>query len=257
MDEKNGSLSHTQGVPSVPGSVSEGTGLKIGKKRRQRLLIWLAVDVAIAAFFFTMLLHTPGRYNPPNPADHNEVSPYLTHELLSDFYNNAQFDEPFELVIDQAGINDAIARANWPYAFDDVLFRTLQIFFVPDAILIMGPVELRGVEFVITTRISPRLDEQGLLHLKVEAMKVGAMNLTPVAKIIGQKMYEHNTAMADIDSRDLRARIAAALFAKTPFRPVLRVGRRKVQIDHIYIEYGKLTMGFSPANGVDVEALIW
>jgi hypothetical protein len=257
MNEKNGSLSQTQGVPSVPELVSEGAGLKIGRSRRRRLLIWLTVDVVIAGFFLTLLLYTPGRYSPPRPADHNEVSPYLTHELLSDFYNNAQYDEPFDLVIDQAGINDAIARADWPYASDDILFKTLQVFFIPDAILIMGPVELRGVEFVITARVSPLLDEQGLLHLKVETMKVGAMNLTPVAKIIGQKMYEHSIAMADIDSRDLRARIAAALFTKTPFMPVLRVGRRKVQMDQIYIEHGKLTIGFRPTNEMDVEGLIW
>jgi hypothetical protein len=234
-----------------------GTGLKISKKRRRKLIIWFAVDIAVAVIFFTLLLYTPGRYNPPRPADNNEVSQYLTHELLADLYNNAQYDEPFEMVIEQAGINDAIARANWPVEFNEVLFKTPQVFFVSDAIIVMEPVELEGLEFVITARVSPVLDEQGLLHLKVEAMKVGAMNLTPIARIIGQKMYEHHMTMADINTSDLRACIAGALFAKTPFRPVLRIGRRKVQIERIDIEDSRLTVGFSPASGPGVKALRW
>jgi hypothetical protein len=231
--------------------------LKISKKKRRKLLIWLAADMTIAVVFVILLLYTPSRYNPPRPVDHNEVSQYLTHELLAELYNNAQYDEPFELVIEQTGINDAIARTNWPIEFEEVLFKTPQVFFVSNAILVMGPVELRGVEFVITARVSPRLDEQGLLHLKVETMKVGAMNLTPVTRIIGQKMYEHHTAMADIDTRDLRARIAAALFARTPFRPVLQIGRRKIQIERIDIEHKRLIIGFSPASEPEVEGLRW
>lgn len=233
------------------------TGLKISKKRKRKLLIWLAVDIAIAAILITMLLYRPGRYDPPEPADSNEISPYLTHELLNELYNNAQDDEPFELVIEQAGINDAIARANWPYESDDVTFETPQVFFNSDVILVMGPVKLKGVGLVITARVRPRLDEQGLLHLNVETMKVGAMNLTPIAKIIGQKMYQYHTTMADIDTTDLRGRLAGAIFAKTPFLPVLQIGRRKVQIDQINIEDERLTIGFSPANEPDVEALRW
>jgi len=235
----------------------KGTGLKISKKRRRKLIILLAVDAAIAVIFFTLLLYTPGRYNPPRPTDNNEVGQYLTHELLAELYNNAQYDEPFELVIEQAGINDAIARADWPVEFDEVLFETPQVFFVSEAILVMEPVKLKGLEFVITARISPLIDEQGLLHLKFETMKVGAMNLTPVARIIGQKMYEHHIAMADINTKDLRACIAAALFAKTPFQPVLQMGRRKVQVERIDIEHSRLTIGFSPVSESEVEALKW
>jgi hypothetical protein len=254
---RNGTILPDSEALSAFESNIEGTGLKISKKRRRRLIIWFAVDIAIAVIFFTLLLYTPGRYNPPKPADNNEVSQYLTHELLADLYNNAQYDEPFELVIEQAGINDAIARANWPVEFDEVLFETPQVFFVSDAIIVMEPVEIKGLEFVITARVSPLLDEQGLLYLKVDTMKVGAMNLTPIARIMGQKMYEHHMAMADINTRDLRARIAAALFAKTPFRPVLQIGRRKVQIERIDIENSRLTVGFSPVSGLDVEALRW
>jgi hypothetical protein len=234
-----------------------GTGLKLDKKRKRKLLIWLAVDMTIAVIFITMLLYTPGRYDPPKPAVSNEVSPYLTHELLSQLFNKTQEDVPFELVIEQAGINDAIARADWPYYSDDVTFWTPQIFFNSDAILIMGPVELKGVEFVITARISPRLDEQGLLHLNVETMKVGVMNLTPIAKIIGQKMYQYHTTMDDIETNDLRARLAGALFAKTPFLPLLQFGSKKVLMDRINIEESRLIIGFSPANEMLEEGLRW
>jgi len=231
--------------------------LKISKKRKRKLIILLAVDLFVAAIFITMLLYRPGRYHPPQPANNNEVSPYLTHELLSELYNNAQEDGPFEVVIEQAGINDAIARAKWPVIFDDVIFETPQVFFTPENILIMGPVKLKGVEFVITAKIHPRLDEQGLLHLNVESMKVGVMNLTIVAKIIGQKMYQHRMSMADIYTTDLRSRIAGALFDKRPFLPVLKIARRKVQIDEINIESARLTVGFNPVNEPNVQALRW
>ena len=234
------------------------TGLKISRKKKRNLLIWLAVDITLAVIVITMLLYRPGRYNPPaRAADNSEVNPYLTHELLAQLYNNAQEDVPFELMIEQDGLNEAIANADWPYHFDDLSFETLQVFFTSDTVMLMGPVIFKGFELVITAQVSPTIDEEGLLHLDVEGMKVGVMNLTPIAKIIGQKMYEDHSGFEEADSMDLRARIAAALFAKTPFPPVFQVGRKVVRIDKIDIREKQLTINFSPVTDPDAQALMW
>jgi len=60
--------------------------LKIRKKARfKKLVIWLLVDLAVAAIIFALLLYRPGRYKPADLGSgsykRGQVSPYLTHDL--------------------------------------------------------------------------------------------------------------------------------------------------------------------------------
>jgi hypothetical protein len=55
------------------------------KPRLKKLACWLFVDLIIAVIIFALLLYKPGRYNPAD-FDSDQVSPYLTHELLPGHY---------------------------------------------------------------------------------------------------------------------------------------------------------------------------
>ena len=87
----------------------------------------------------------------------------------------------------------------------------------------MGTTALEGAEFVLTLEFGPRLDEQGNLSLLVEKVKVGAMNVTPLAKMMAKKMYRERLESAPVDMEDLRTKIAGSLFNEEPFEPVVKV----------------------------------
>ena len=115
--------------------------LKVRKKRKFKKRYWLLLDLALGIIILALLFYKPTRYRPPDnvPAGNNkdQISPYLTNELLPELYNRAQLDEPFDLDIIQKGINDTIARYKWPRESNGVVLSAPAVFFVPDSIVLM------------------------------------------------------------------------------------------------------------------------
>jgi hypothetical protein len=201
---------------------------------------------------YLLLLHKPLQYNPLDISYDGQVSKYLTHELLPQFYNGVQGNEPFDLVVVQKGINDAIARAKWPKQYNGVIFSAPEVFFLPDTIVLMGTAVLRSIQVVITVELNPSLGENGLLNIQVSKVKAGAVNITPFVKVIARKMYADKLAAVKVDPCDLGARIAASLFNDEPFDPVFKIGgmlgskERKVRIEKITLAPEKLTLHLVP-----------
>ncbi len=220
------------------------------KRRRRRLVIWLLIDLAVASIVLGLLFYRPGSYRPLNTAGFKEgqVSPYLTHELSPRFYNEAQKRNAFELVVTEAAINDIIARGDWPKESEGVMLYSPAALFVPGRAVLMGTADFRGVKFVITIEIEPRLDEDGLLNLDVTCFKVGAMNVTPLAKMIAKRMYTERLAEIDIDAEALQSKIAAALLNEEGFLPVFSAGDSKVRVERVELEKGRLVLYFVPAS---------
>ncbi len=209
------------------------------------MLIGLAVLLAVVVF---VLLDRPGAYVRPEIVDDNQVSPYLTHELLPQLYNGAQRQEPFELVIPQEKIGDIVALSKWPRQSDGVRFSMPVCFFVPDKIILMSMVSVKDVEFVVSLAAEPSLDRKGLLNLRVAKVKVGAMNITLLAKAVARKMYQQRIANTDTDTDDIEAKIVASLLNDEPFEPVFAVEDKKVRIERISVGKEQLTIGLVPAN---------
>ena len=227
--------------------------LKIRKKARfKKLVLWLLVDLAVAAIIFALLLYRPGRYKPADLGSDNytrgQVSPYLTNELSPKIYNGAQRAKPFEVVITQKGINDIITRGNWPMESEGVLLYAPAALFVPGTVVLMGTADVKGVEFIITIELEPKIDEQGLLNLEVAKVKVGAMNITPLAKMMAKKMYTQRLAAIPIDKEAVQTKIVASLLTDEPFEPVFRVDDKKVRIEKIAVAKEKLLLRLVPAS---------
>lgn len=210
------------------------------------LLAVLAAVSAIAIVIFALLLHRPSSYNPLDLAHSKEVSPYLTHEFLPTLYNGAQRQEPFNLVITQSGINDIVARSGWPKEFGSISFSAPMVFFAPAQIMLMGIVSLRGAEFVVTVVAEPSLDAEGLLNLQVVGVKIGAMDITPLAGLLAKRTYQQRFDAGNIDAEDLRAQIAASLLSGQPFEPVFKIEDKKVRLEKITLEPKKLTICLAP-----------
>ena len=232
--------------------------MKKRKKRKFKKRYWLLIDLAIAIVIVALFLHKPARYKPaavgPAGNKQGQVSPYLTHELLPQLHNGAQRDEPFDLVVTQKGINEIITWSEWPKESEDVRFSAPVVFFVPDGIELMGTVNMKGVDLVISIVAKPRLNEEGLLNLHVAKVKIGAMNITPLARMIAKRMYAQRLATMPIDTEELGAKIAGSLLNDEPFEPVFDIAdifeneSKKLRIEKITITREKLIVRLVPAS---------
>ncbi len=234
------------------------TNSKARKKKKFKKRYWLLLDLALAIIILALLFYKPTRYRPYNtsPAGNNQeqISPYLTNVLLPQLYNGAQREEPFDLDINQKGINETIARFKWPRESNGVALSAPTVFFVPDSIVLMGTASIKGAELVVTVVAKPRLDEEGLLHLYVDKVKIGAMNITPIARLLAKRMYAERVQSVPVDLNDLRTKIAASLLNEEPFEPILNVNDifedmdKKVRMEKITIAQEKLTIRLVPVS---------
>jgi len=131
---------------------------------------------------------------------------------------------------------------------EGVLLYEPAALFVPGTVVLMGTADVRGVEFVVTIELEPKIDEQGLLNLRVGKVKVGAMNITPLAKMVAKKMYAQRVAAIRIDREALQTKIAASLLTDEPFEPVFKIEDKKVRIEKIAVAKEKLLLRFVPAS---------
>jgi len=221
------------------------------KSRRRRLLIWLGVDLLVAGIVALLLLHKPALYRPAVPPDPDpnggQVDPYLYRDLSSTFYNGAQRQQPFQMVVLSQALNEALARLPWPQETGGISLSAPQVLFRPGRIVLMGTTTVEGADFVLTIELGPRLDEQGRLSLFVEKVKVGALNVTPLAKMMARKMYRERLESVPVDMQDLRTKIAASLFNEESFDPVVKVEDKWVRLQGFELTEGRLAARFVPA----------
>ena len=233
--------------------------MKTRKKRKFKKRYWLLIDLAAAIVIFALLLYKPARYKPgdiaPTGNKQKEISQYLTNVLLPQLYNGAQRREPFDLVVIQNGINETIARFKWPQESNGVLFSAPTVLFAPERIVLMGIANIKGVDLVVTVEAKPGLDEEDLLNLRVEKVKIGAMNITPIARLLAKRMYAERLATIPIDTENLRTKIAASLLNGEPFEPIFNIKDifdnnedTKLRVKKITITQEKLTIRLVPVS---------
>lgn len=216
------------------------------KKRVYLLLAVLVVVLAVVIAVFTLLLHRPAYYKPLDFGNSKEVSVYLTHELLPELYNGAQQQEPFNLVVTESGINDIVARLEWPKKFGNVEFSAPMVLFLPNSIILMGTLFLDGSEFIIAIAVEPKLDAAGLLNLQVMSVKIGAVDITPIAAALAKRIYQQRIATKGIDTKNLWAQVMQSLLHGKAFEPIFNIADKKVRVEKIKIEQKKLTVRLSP-----------
>jgi hypothetical protein len=223
------------------------------KSRRRKLIIWLCVDLAVAAVVISLLLYKPAQYHPvmpPAATDPNgqRVHRYLTHDLANTLYNGAQERRPFNMEVLDQRLNEAIAQTEWLQQSGGIQLSAPAVGFTPGRVLLMGTADIEGAGFVVTVEIDPQIMEDGRLNLVVEKVKVGAMNITLLAKMMARKMYRERVEAGDIDTEDWRTKIAASLLNGEPFEPVFLVEDKWVRLQSLDSTQGKLIAGFVPAK---------
>jgi hypothetical protein len=221
------------------------------KARRRRLVIGLLVDLAVAALVLALLLYRPSRYRPvlsslPQDPNGDRVHPYFSRELLPRLYNGAQRQRPFEMVVLDQRFNEAIAPESWYHDSGGVFLSAPQVLFTPERVILMGTASIEGTEFIVTIELSPQLGEDGRLSLPVEKVKVGAMNITLLARAMAKKMYRDRLEAGSFDAENIGTKIVAALLNEEPFDPVFTVEDKRVRLTGLGLADGQLTARFDP-----------
>jgi len=216
------------------------------KKRKFKKRYLLVLNLAVVLLVFALLLHKPTRYNRPQAVGTNQVSTYLTNELLPALYNGVQLGEPFDLIVTQKGINDIITHCPWPSASEGVDFSAPEVLFTTDTVVLMGTAIAGGIEFVITAELNPDIDKDGLLNLRLTKVKIGTLNITPLFRLMAARAFTSKLADANIDRENIRTLIAASILNNEPFEPVFPIDDKKVRVEKITITGGKLSVHLVP-----------
>jgi len=214
-------------------------------KKRWLLLIDAAVSLIIVLLLIILLRHTPSDYT-PEPAFEKQVSPYLTHQLMPQFYNGMQRKEPFELTIDQKGLNEAIAAMGWPQIYNGLIISTPVVYFTPENLRLMAMVNMNSVDMVVAVEITPRFDDKGLLSLEVEKVKMGALGITYIAKKLAKKMYSEQEQFVEPDN--IASLVLASVLADKPFEPVFAVDGNKAKVDSVVLGKERLKIHIVPVG---------
>ncbi len=219
------------------------------KKKLKKLIYWLAIDLSVAFIIFALLLYKPGRYNPfSEKIEPNEVSPFLL-KLSSEINHKASLGKPFEIVVTQEALNDIINRADWPMESEGILLYAPAGLIDPNTVVLMGTANFEGMDFIITIELNANINEQGLININVSKIKIGAVNITPLAKITAKKMYAERLAgIDDIDLYTWQTKIAASLLNNEAFEPVFEVDGRTVRVVKIILAEGRLTAYLVPVK---------
>jgi hypothetical protein len=203
--------------------------------RKKHWILWvdLLVTLIILLVIIILLRHKPSDYSPQVTFE-KEVSPYLTNKLLPQFYNGMQRKEPFELAVEQKGLNEAIESLGWPQMFNGLIISTPTVAFAPQHMRLMAMVNYNNMDTVVTVEVTPQFDASGMLSLQVEKVKMGAMSITYVAKKLAKKMY--NEQISFIEPDNIVSMALSSVLAEKPFKPVFDIEGKRAKIDKIMVE---------------------
>jgi hypothetical protein len=220
------------------------------KKRNSRKKRYIAISFAVCAAAVIMgwavIRLSPRAYLPPAAVDPDEVSPYLTHRLGPDFFNQVQFNEPFELLVEQHGLNDILSRGVWPRHFGDVAVSTPVVLFEKGTVYLMSRVGYFGFSAVLTLTARPVMDAQGRLNMNIQSVRLGLLPITSLAARVAAKAVEDSAAELG-EWPELEAPVRA-IIANASFEPVFYFDKQRIWVQGFTLEAGQLRLRLAPEN---------
>ena len=211
--------------------------IKTNSRKSGRSFLFLglcAVGVGVLIGIVILLWYQPRAYEPIRPENPEQVSVYLTHELGPEFFNQVQLEKPFELVIQQAGLNDIISRLDWPQQIGEMSFADPSIIFSEQSILLMGKLKYKEISSVVSILAFPTIDSDGQICLNIQSVRLGMMPVTKLIQALSQKALDANQDSFEGDPN--AEKMAQSIINNESFDPVFLIPQRRVRITHFTIE---------------------
>lgn len=210
-------------------------------QKHRKMLVFLGLLLLASAVLLILIAYSPQTYQPAQPANPNELSPYLTHKLGPDFYNQIQLDQPFELIIEQEGINDILARYSWPVQIEGFTVYTPVLNLKSDGVTLMAQVNFKGLSAILSIAAKPYLDSDGKMNLNIQSVYLGALPITPLAQKLAQKFVQEH-----FDPQDPIESVNYAIVSNQPFDPILHMLGKSARITALTLESGKVRLFLTP-----------
>ncbi|MHC5083094.1 MAG: hypothetical protein ACYTET_04045 [Planctomycetota bacterium] len=218
-------------------------------KQKSHAMLWFWIPVAIVGFAAVsgvfLCSYTPRAYQPVQAANTDEVSPYLTHQLGPDFFNQVQLDDPFLLEVKQSGLNDITSRWEWPQQFGDLSFADPMIMFGDGSIYLMGTLKYKKIKSVVTIIALPYMDANQKVCLNIQSVRLGILPITSLAGKIAKIALADSDYMFEGEPDELE-HIVRGIVYNEPFEPVFAINDYKARIQEMSIEPGVLKLLFQP-----------
>lgn len=203
-----------------------------------------AVGLGVLIGIVILIWHKPKAYQPLQPENPEQVSLYLTHELGPDFFNRVQLEKPFDLIIEQQGLNDIISRLDWIQQLGPLSLVQPNIIFADGSILLMGTLQYKGVSSVLSILAFPTLDANQQIGMNIQSVRLGMVPVTTLVSKLSQKALDDNRDGFKEDPEV--EQIVQAIIRNEPFDPVFRIPDRRVRITGFTLENNVLTLTLLP-----------
>ncbi len=223
------------------------TDKTMGKTHRLRtfFVVLCLILASITAITLYLLGSTPTFYQPTPPPPQGQVSPYLTHKLGPDFFNSVQLDKPFELVVEQQGLNEIFAsQCPEPQTYGGFSFSAAVAAFTADKVVLMTTVGFKDASSVLSITAQPIMDQAGRVNLNINSVKLGAIPVTSLAKNLAQKYADEYI----IPSEPELAPIVYGVLNNQPFEQMRSVSNYKIRVKKFTLEQGKLILQLEPVK---------
>jgi uncharacterized protein YpmS len=216
--------------------------------KKVKKIFWFIFLFILTLLVLVVILfaHRPARYAPVKVNDVNQVSPYLTNQLIPTIYNGTQIGRPFLVVITQQGLNDIIARFREPFIFENVTLTDPQFLLAPNRIILMATLKTKPLDLFATIELKPAINQNGLMILHVKYISLGLINITKAAISSGNKAYSSWLLSTGNDPNYIAAQICRSLLNDEPFEPIFEIGDKKVRVSKIDIQNEILTIQLTP-----------
>lgn len=220
------------------------------KYKGLKTLYVIAIFIAgVLLILFLMFMKTPSHYQPLETTNSGQVHRYLTHYLAPQFHNEIQLDKPFEVIVPQKELNEMIVDRStfdidWPVKLDGLTFSAPAVVFSKDTILLMGRVGFGPISVVVSVAAQPKLAEKGKLLLNIRRVKVGSVNVTPLAMVLAEGVFAEQMELNP--ELDWIGGLASACLSNEPYEPVFDAYESKIRLISVQLEDRKLTLRFEP-----------
>lgn len=212
------------------------------ENRKVRKTIALIIGLAVI-FWFAGLFLTPAHYRIIRPPDDAYASQYLTNYILPQLLNKSQYNQPFDLVISETGINDIIVRHIDVNSLRQWNLSNLSVTFKKGRILLTGKTVYCGLDFIVTIVLKPYISKDGYFFLKVPKIQAGRSRIPfAVSAAKARILQELAGFLNNLDIADS----AMAVFDGRKIEPVFSLNHRNLRIDKITVQNKELLIHFLP-----------